>query len=75
MSNHKSLFAKQFFYFQLHSTMKVTASKDFGNPKKPLLPLVPEPVTVTKKEDLAQVDLLSNESEKADGAEVLPFCL
>jgi len=40
--------------------MKVSASKDFGANRKPVLPLVPEPTTVLRKEDLAQVDLLSD---------------
>ena len=35
-------------------------SKDFGNNNKPLLPLVPEPTLVNKKEDLVQIDLLSD---------------
>jgi len=43
--------------------MKSTASKDFGNYKKPLLPLVREPTKISKKEDLAQVDLLSNPTD------------
>jgi len=40
--------------------MKISVFKDFGTAKKPVLPLVPETSTVNKKEDLAQVDLLSN---------------
>jgi len=43
--------------------MKITATKDFGNSKnnKIVLPLVHEPTeTVTKKEDLATVDLYSD---------------
>jgi len=40
--------------------MKVSMSKDFGTNRKAILPLVPEPTTVNKKEDLAQVDLLSD---------------
>jgi len=41
--------------------MKVTATKDFGaTTKKPLLPLVPEPTTISKKEDLATLDLLTD---------------
>ena len=43
--------------------MKVTVTKDFGTAKKPVLPLVPEPTTVSKKEDLAQVDLFSNPAD------------
>jgi len=43
--------------------MKITASKDFGSNRKPVLPLVPEPTTVLKKEDLTQVDLLSNPTD------------
>ena len=42
--------------------MKITASKDFGN-KKPLLPLVPEPTKVARKEDLAMLDLLTNPTD------------
>jgi len=48
-----------FFYFTSYK-MKITASKDFGSAKKPVLPLVPEPTSVFKKEDLTQVDLFSN---------------
>ena len=42
--------------------MKITASKDFGNSTKNkiVLPLVPEPTEIAKKEDLTQVDLLSD---------------
>jgi len=43
-------------------TTKIAAAKDFGNSKnnKVVLPLVPEPTeAVTKKEDLATVDLCS----------------
>jgi len=43
--------------------MKVTVSKDFGTNRKAILPLVPEPTTVLKKEDLAQVDLLSDPAD------------
>jgi len=43
--------------------MKISVSKDFGTSKKPVLPLVPETSTVIKKEDLAQVDLLSNPAD------------
>ena len=46
--------------------MKITATKDFGNTKnnKIVLPLVPEPTeTVTKKEDLATVDLYSDPTD------------
>ena len=36
----------------------VVPSNEFGsNGKKPLLPLVPEPITVAKKEELAQVEV------------------
>jgi len=49
--------------------MKVTASKDFGNNRKALLPLVPEPTAVLKKEDLAQVDLFSDPAD-ADSTKV-----
>jgi len=43
--------------------MKVFVSKDFGTNRKAILPLVPEPTTVLKKEDLAQVNLLSNPTD------------
>jgi len=43
--------------------MKVSVPKDFGNNRKAILPLVPEPTTVLKKEDLAQVDLLSDPTD------------
>jgi len=43
--------------------MKVSVSKDFGTNRKPMLPLVPEPTTVLRKEDFAQVDLLSDPTD------------
>jgi len=46
--------------------MKITATKDFGHTKnnKIVLPLVPEPTeTVTKKEDLATVNLYSDPTD------------
>jgi len=43
--------------------MKISVSKDFGTAKKPVLPLVPKTLTVNKKEDLAQIDLLSNPAD------------
>jgi len=43
--------------------MKVSVSKDFGTNRKAILPFVPEPTTVLKKEDLAQVDLLGDPTE------------
>jgi len=43
--------------------MKVSVSKDFGTNRKALLSLVPEPTTVLKKEDLAQVDLLRDPTD------------
>jgi len=43
--------------------MKISVTKDFGTAKKRVLPLVPERTTVIKKEDLAQVDLLSNPTD------------
>jgi len=43
--------------------MKITVSKDFGTAKKPVFPLVPEPTIVNKKEDLAQIDLLSDPTD------------
>jgi len=49
--------------------MKVSVSKDFGTNRKAILPLVPEPTTVLKKEDLAQVDLLSDPAD-ANSAKV-----
>jgi len=49
--------------------MKVSVSKVFGTNRKHVLPLVPETTTVNKKEDLAQVDLLSNPAD-ADSTKV-----
>jgi len=51
--------------------MKISVTKDFGTAKKPasVLPLAPETTTVIKKEDLAQVDLLSNPAD-ADSTKV-----
>jgi len=49
--------------------MKISLTKDFGTAKKPVLPLVPETMTVIKKEDLAQVNLLSNPAD-ANSAKV-----
>jgi len=43
--------------------MKVSVSKDFGTNRKPMLPLVPEPTTVVRKEDMTQVDLLSDPTD------------
>jgi len=43
--------------------VKISVSKDFGTNRKAVLPLVPEPTTVLKKEDLAQVDLLSDPTD------------
>jgi len=43
--------------------MKVAVSKDFGTNRRAILPLVPEPMTVLKKEDFAQVDLLSDPAD------------
>jgi len=43
--------------------MKISVSKDFGTAKKPVLPLVPKTMNVNKKEDLAQVNLLSNPTD------------
>jgi len=43
--------------------MKISVTKDIGTAKKPVLPLVPEMTTVIKKEDLVQVDLLSNPTD------------
>ena len=41
--------------------MKVSVPKDFGDTsKKPVLPLVPEPIKSVKKEDLAAVNLCSD---------------
>jgi len=41
--------------------MKVSVPKTFGNTsKKPVLPLVPEPVKSIKKEDLTAVNLCSD---------------
>ena len=43
--------------------MKVSVSKDFGNNRKPVLPLVPELTVLIEKKDLAQVDLLSDPTD------------
>jgi len=43
--------------------MKGDVSKDFGNNRKPVLPLVQEPTVLIEKEDLAQVDLLSDPTD------------
>jgi len=46
--------------------MKVSVPKDFGNTsKKPVLPLVPEPIKSIKKEDLAAVNLCSDPGNHA----------
>jgi len=44
--------------------MKVSVPKDFGNTnKKPVLPLVPEPIKSIKKEDLTTVNFYSDPSD------------
>jgi len=44
--------------------MKVSVPKDFGNTsKKPILPLVPEPIKSVKKEDLTTVSLYSDPAD------------
>jgi len=44
--------------------MKVSVPKEFGNTnKKPVLPLVPEPIKSVKKEDLAAVNLHSDPTD------------
>jgi len=46
--------------------MKVSVPKEFGNTnKKPVLPLVPEPIKSVKKEDLTTVNLCSDPSDHA----------
>jgi len=46
--------------------MKVSVPNDFGNSsKKPILPLVPEPVKSVKKEDLTTVNLCSDPADHA----------
>jgi len=46
--------------------MKVSVPKDFGDSnKKPVLPLVPEPIESIKKEDLAAVNSCSDPSDHA----------
>jgi len=56
--------------------MKITAPKDFGNlTKKPLLPLVPDPVVVSKKEDLVKVDLLSDPNDPESRLSQSQVCL
>jgi len=62
ISNHKSSHCKTILS-ELHLTIKVSASKDFGTNRKPTLPFIPEPTTLVKKEDLAQVDLLSDPAD------------
>ena len=44
--------------------MKITASKDFGTAKKPLLPLVPEPTKSVRKEDLTSFEIRSVPTEQ-----------
>ena len=40
--------------------MKVVVAKEFGNTsKKPLLPLVPEPTEILRKEELTTIELRS----------------
>jgi len=53
--------------------MKVSVSKNFGTNRKPMLPLVPEPTTVLKKEDLTQVDLLSDPADANSTKVKFPF--
>jgi len=43
--------------------MKVSVSKDFGTNRKPVLPFVAEPTVLIKKEDLTQVNLLSDPAD------------
>jgi len=44
--------------------MKVSVPNDFGNTsKKPILPLVPEPIKSLKKEELTAVSLCSNPAD------------
>jgi len=44
--------------------MKVSVPKEFGNTnKKPVLPLVPEPIKSVKKEDLTAVNLCSDPTD------------
>jgi len=46
--------------------MKVSVPKDFGNTaKKPILPLVPEPIQAVKKEELTAVNLYSDPGDHA----------
>jgi len=44
----------------LELTMKIFAPQAFSTAHKPLLPFVPETIEITKKEDVSEVDLLSN---------------
>ena len=44
--------------------MKVSIPKDFGNTsKKPILPLVPEPIKSVKKEDLTTANIYSDPAD------------
>jgi len=46
--------------------MKVSVPNDFGKTsKKPILPLVPEPIKSIKKEDLTAVNLCSDPTDHA----------
>jgi len=46
--------------------MKVSVPKDFGNiSKKPILPLVPEPIKSVKKEDLTTIMTYHDPTEHA----------
>jgi len=46
--------------------MNVSVPKEFGNTsKKPVLPLVPEPVKGVKKEDLTTIMIYSNPADHA----------
>ena len=63
ISNHKLLFAEKVviifpFLAFISTMMKTTTIKNFGNTtKQSLLPLVPEPINVTKKEDLCHAEI------------------
>ena len=43
--------------------MKITTTKDFGSAKKPLLPLVPEPVEIQRKDQLTTLEILSDPTQ------------
>jgi hypothetical protein len=53
--------------------MKIIASKDFGSAKKPLLPLVPEPVEIHRKDELTTLEILSDPADAGSPKVKLTF--